>query len=149
MSAFCCACTSQKDDLPTVGYAEVVPLKYDNVHSFSEGLAAVFLNNQRGYIDKNGREITPLKYDDAENFSEGMAVVSLDGKWGFIDKTGNEIISLKYVYAKSFSEGLGVVSLDGLLLCEVFALHYNYPQLLGKKKGAYGYLPHPYAPLRP
>jgi len=34
----------------------VIPIKYDLVWPFSEGLAAVKLNGKLGYIDKEGKE---------------------------------------------------------------------------------------------
>jgi hypothetical protein len=67
---------------------EVIPLKYDDARSFSEGLASVNLNGKWGYIDKTGKEVIPFKYDDAWPFSKGRAEVKLDGEWFYIDKTG-------------------------------------------------------------
>ncbi|MDR2774431.1 MAG: WG repeat-containing protein [Tannerella sp.] len=67
---------------------DVIPLKYDNAGSFSEGLAEVELNGKWGCIDKRGKEVIPLKYDYIRSFSEGLAEVELNGKWGYIDKTG-------------------------------------------------------------
>ena len=86
---------------------------YDDVRSFSEGLAHVQLNDKWGFIDKTGKEIILFKYDDAEDFSEGLAPVELNFKWGFIDKTGKEVIPLKYDNAYSFSEDLDLVKLNG------------------------------------
>jgi uncharacterized caspase-like protein len=89
------------------GYGEVViPPKYWEVESFSEGLAVVKNLESRGwkygYIDKTGKEIVSLKYDDAESFSEGLAIVTTgefrnsNRKYGLIDKNGKEVIPLKY-----------------------------------------------------
>jgi hypothetical protein len=106
---------------------EVIPCKYDDAYSFSEGLALVnvggtreiseleydsntyilFYGGKYGFIDKTGAEIIPLKYDHADNFSDGLARVELDGKYGFVNKTGVEIIPVKYDYVESiFAEGL-------------------------------------------
>jgi hypothetical protein len=87
----------------------VIPLKYDLVDLFSEGLAKVTLNNKDGFIDQSGKELIPLKYDRVEWFSEGLAGVELNGKWGFIDKSGKEVIALKYLEAYPFDEGLAEV----------------------------------------
>ena len=65
----------------------VIPLKYDAVYPFWEGLAAVNIG--------------------AESY-EGGAVSG--GKWGFIDKTGKEVIPLKYDCVFSFVEDLAAVS---------------------------------------
>ena len=111
---------------------EVIPPKYDDAESFSEGLARVELNKKYGFVDKDGSEVIPLKYDYAETFSEGLAGVKLNGKCGFVDKDGREVIPLKYDNAESFSEGLsrvklnekyGFVDKDGR---EVIPLKYDY-----------------------
>jgi hypothetical protein len=90
----------------------VIPLKYDDVWSFTEGLAAVKVKNKYGYINKSGKVIIPLKYDMVWPFSKGLARVGLNEKWGFIDKNGNLI----YDYALPFSEGLAEVKLNGQIL---------------------------------
>ena len=69
----------------------IIPCKYDVATPFSEGLAAVVLNNKYGFIDKEGKDVIPLKYDlISSSFSEGLVSVMLKGKWGFIDKNGTE-----------------------------------------------------------
>ena len=84
---------------------------YTDYYGFSDGLAAVELNDKFGFIDKTGREVIPLIYDNAYSFSNGFAVVALNGKYGFIDETGREVIPFKYDGAKAFSEGLARVLL--------------------------------------
>jgi ribosomal protein L7/L12 len=91
---------------------EVIPCIYDDVRSFSEGLAAVERNGKWGYIDRTGREVIPFKYDDAKDFSEGIASVKFEDKYGFIDKSGREVIPFKYDGAYKFKEGLVNVCLD-------------------------------------
>ena len=78
-------------DLPVEKRLEIAK-KYDDVWSFSEGLACVKLNGKCGFIDKSGKEIIPCIYDVAYEFSDGLVGVELNGKWGFIDKSGKEII---------------------------------------------------------
>ena len=92
---------------------EVIPLKYDFVIGFKDGLTLVKLDGKSGYIDKNGKEVIPVKYDDVNYFSGGLARIELDGKYGYTDKTGKEVIPLKYDGAGDFSEGLAGVELDG------------------------------------
>jgi len=79
----------------------VVPAKYDEIGSFSEGLAGVRINRKWGYIDKTGNEVISPKYYAAESFFEGFAKVvePLPSPFGFrnpfvfdyIDKTGTEM----------------------------------------------------------
>jgi len=67
----------------------VIDCIYDDASPFTEGVAAVLLNEKFGYIDKNGTNITAFIYDDIyPGFYEGFAAVSIDEKWGFIDLHG-------------------------------------------------------------
>lgn len=99
---------------------EVIPIKYDYVYSFSEGLAAVQLDKKWGFIDKTGKEVIPLQYSEVYSFSEGVAWVSLpnfNGEhsprlFGLIDKDGNEVLPHDYVGVSSFSEGLARIRIN-------------------------------------
>jgi len=63
--------------------------QYQNVRSFSEGLAPVQANNGRwGYINNNKQWVIPPKFEDAQEFKDGRAAVKLNKKWGFINKRG-------------------------------------------------------------
>ena len=89
----------------------VIPAIYDETSCdcFSEGLAAVKLNDKYGYIDWKGTIVIPTVYEEANNFVNNMALVKLNGKMGCIDRSGNIIIPLLYDYFSDFSEGLAVV----------------------------------------
>src|SRR4051812_26422164 len=50
---------------------EIIPLIYDYVSYFSEGLAYVRLNAKYGYVDRTGKEVIPLVYKSAGIFNEG------------------------------------------------------------------------------
>ena len=90
-----------------------VPVKYDEVGGFREGLCKLVLNGKTGFIDKTTKMVIPMKYDDAINFSEGLAAVKLNGKWGFIDTKGKEVIALQYEDAKYFQENYVGVKQNG------------------------------------
>src|SRR5690554_21499 len=94
------------------GVEVIVPLKYDNVEHFSDGLAMVQLNNKWGFIDKTGKEVTPLKYDNTWDFSNGLAKVKINNKWGLIDKTGKEVTPLKYDATWAFPDDIVGVKLN-------------------------------------
>lgn len=87
-------------------YQTIVDAKYDDAQLFSEGYAAVCLNDKWGYIDENGKYLIEPMYDYAASFSEGKAVVGnimeevcqAGTEWeytekycelGFIDNQGN------------------------------------------------------------
>ena len=70
----------------------VIPCKYDDVYSFSEGLAKVKLNDKYGFIDKTGAEVIPCKYDNADGFNQGKAKVALNRKWKYVTKSGSYLM---------------------------------------------------------
>jgi len=90
----------------------VIEPLFDDAENFSEGLAAVCIDDGWGFIDKTGKVIIALEYDDANDFSEGFATVRvgdvLTGKWGVVDKKGNLVIppSFDDVSWDGFQEGL-------------------------------------------
>lgn len=72
---------------------EVIPLIYQDVNSFSNGLASVKKDEKWGYIDTNGKTLIDFQYEYATSFENGKARVAFgdDGKspkYFYIDKTG-------------------------------------------------------------
>ena len=110
----------------------VIPLCFDKVGSFSEGLARFERDGNWGYIDPTGAVVIEPKFPWANDFHEGLAKVQVtgrslgyDGRWGFIDKTGKIVIAPDYETAirggrnnigsddddgESFREGLALVT---------------------------------------
>lgn len=71
-----------------------IPNKYKRAEDFSEGMAAVTVDNRKwGYIDKTGEWVIEPQFSKAGSFSEGVAVVEKDSKWAVIDQEGNYIIN--------------------------------------------------------
>lgn len=91
----------------------VVPLVYDSVSEFSEGLARVS-NGEWGsaeyaFVDKTGKVVLDLgkTYQSVDSFSEGLAVVGdRNGKYGAIDQSGRLVIPMEYDWLYNFSNGL-------------------------------------------
>ncbi len=72
-----------------------IVIKLTRAFSFSEGVAAVWIGPQWGYIDKTGKIAIQPVFNDAYEFSDGLAVVQMGFQWGYIDKTGNMVIKLQ------------------------------------------------------
>jgi len=96
----------------------IVPLIYDEVRSFSEGLAAVRQGNRWGFIDKTGAVVVPIIYYEAWSFSDGLARVRLGDwwdesgiRWGFIDQTGGVVVPITYNDVTDFSDGAAIIRL--------------------------------------
>ncbi len=63
--------------------------RYQNVRSFSEGLAPVQATNKRwGYVNEKQQWIIQPRFEDAHEFKNGKAAVRQNGRWGFINKSG-------------------------------------------------------------
>ena len=81
----------------------IIPLCFDKVGAFSEGLARFERDGSWGYIDASGAVIIEPRFPWAEEFSEGLARVQMsgmplgyNGQWGFIDKSGGVVIPPDY-----------------------------------------------------
>ncbi len=75
---------------------EVIPTTYSWVSNFSEGAAAVMLNDKVGFINKNKTTVIPFEYDEAEPFINGLAIVGKKEKYGIINRTGETIVPIIY-----------------------------------------------------
>ena len=75
----------------------VIPGKYDDAGSFTEGLAPVKLKGKWGFIDKAGKTVIPINYDEVGLwFTGGLVPVKLNGQWGIVDNTGKAIVPAMY-----------------------------------------------------
>lgn len=97
----------------------IIKPKYQNAHSFYEGLAAVLSKNDKGifkwgFINKKGEKIIDFKFSrQPSSFSEGMAIVeNKNGKKGFIDMSGKVIIDPVYDYLTGFYKGIAIAKKD-------------------------------------
>jgi len=86
--------------------------KFIDAKGFSEGYAAVKIDEKYGYIDKAGKVVIKPQFDEAKLFKEGFAAIAIDDKYGLIDKKGNMILEPKFDESGSFTEGLVPVKLD-------------------------------------
>ena len=96
----------------------VVPMQYEAIGNFSEGLVVAAKDGKAGFIDAKGKVIVPFKYGQASRFSEGRAIVgkgdsntffmAFGTELGIIDKNGNEILSPtdKFRAISDFRNGL-------------------------------------------
>jgi hypothetical protein len=109
-----------------------VDFRFDGVHPFSEGLAAVQVGERWGFIDRSGRLVIPAEFEDGwatppggarggppiGSFREGLAAVYKDGTWRFIDAKGVTIPG-RFVKAAGGNYGFrdGVASVCGKNTC--------------------------------
>lgn len=82
--------------------------------SFSDGLAAIEIENRFGFIDRTGSFVIEPSlfgpYPVVPEFSEGLAVVRRkNDKYGFIDKKGRSALKQEFDRAENFENGLARV----------------------------------------
>ena len=103
-----------------------IPIKYDKIMDYENGLAAVYLNNLWGFINKNGDVIIPCNYEAVYTtfLGENILIRAKNGKYALIDKQENVVVSLDmysivnpfydgYAVASKSNEGNGVIDLLG------------------------------------
>lgn len=94
----------------------IVKAKYNAVHNFREGLAAVQMTDDAenalkwGFIDKTGAFVIPPRFSkEPTDFHEGLAVVQkTNGSMVYIDKKG-KVVSPEYALAEPFLRGTAFV----------------------------------------
>ncbi|MEA3423719.1 MAG: WG repeat-containing protein [Bacillota bacterium] len=91
---------------------------YENMDSYSEGLAPVELNGKWGYVDYFENVKIDFDFYGARPFSERLAAIQTNEnweypKWGYIDTSGGFVIEPAFIFVDSFSEGLAVAMKDG------------------------------------
>jgi len=106
---------------PPPSYEIVIEPHFSFVRDFSEGLAAVMLEDRLGYIDQAGRFMIPpllevdmlsLYREGAYQFTEGLARISIDRQWGYMDPAGKLLIPPQFDGAEGFSNGLARVEVE-------------------------------------
>ncbi len=81
---------------------------YEYVYDFSEGLAAVILNNYIGYINEALEVVVPFEYDRnpliQHQFYQGKAIAIKNGYYGIINNKNEIIIPFEYDYIQPNNE---------------------------------------------
>lgn len=86
--------------------------QYDQINSFSDGMAVVKANGLHGCINRSGKLVVPVNYKYmGEKYREGLIKFSNGGaSGGFLDVDGNIALEHKYRGFNDFSDGLVKVS---------------------------------------
>ncbi len=78
-------------------------------HQFSEGLAAVRVNDLWGYIDRSGNVVIEPQFDAAEAFVGGLAAIKVVDSWGRVNRDGDIVVTPQFDFLGRFSDGLARV----------------------------------------
>jgi len=84
---------------------EAIPLVFQEVRDFGEGVAPVKLGGKWSYIDPVGNTVIRPQLEAAMTFSEGLARVAVGGLCGFIDHSGAFVIEPQFATVYSFIRG--------------------------------------------
>jgi WG containing repeat len=106
--------------------AVIVPLCFEGVGNFSDGLAPFERDGRWGYIDASANIVIQPVFPWAEDFHEGLAhvqvtgtVLGYDGRWGYINKSGNVVIPPTSQRMMSDDDGEESAFHEGLAMVEV------------------------------
>jgi len=95
----------------------VIDPKFEDVESFSEGVALVSSDRaQAAFIDRNGDTLFSKTFSVfSRNFKEGLAPVQDYGskEYYYIDKNGHDVFARRFSQAYQFKDGLAVVIVNG------------------------------------
>ena len=93
----------------------VVPIKYQYIGIFDDGIAAITVDGKSGFMDSEGKEIIPPVYSYTGLFNaQGFTWVNkggkpragdgliIGGKFGIIDKKGTELVPVNYAHIGIF-----------------------------------------------
>ncbi len=93
------------------GYIDIsmryeIPMEYQEVNHFKEGLAVVKKGEWYGYLDKTGEMVIDPIFHDAMDFNEGHAVVEVNDYLGMINRNGEYIVQPAYEDLGNLENGL-------------------------------------------
>ncbi len=88
---------------------------FDSALPFSNGLAAVCVEEKWGYVNTAGEMIIAPAFEAAGEFSRnGLAPVQKNGRWGYVNKKGALVVNPQFDSAEAFgNESLALVCKDG------------------------------------
>ncbi|HEY8400214.1 MAG TPA: WG repeat-containing protein, partial [Cytophagaceae bacterium] len=92
---------------------KVIPVKYNKIGGFSEGVTMIRKKKKFGFADSTGKITIKPYYQNAGNFSEGLARVKMNGIYGYINKNNQFVIAPKFFVCKDFSNGRAEVTERG------------------------------------
>lgn len=96
----------------------VIPGRFEEARSFSEGLAAVRQDDLWGFVNTKGELAIKPQFKEVGDFADGLAPIArkkgLLGKaFGFVDTSGRVAIDYEYDEVGMFCDGLARAKKDG------------------------------------
>lgn len=94
----------------------IVPIIYDQIGEFQDGLAMIKLQGKLGFVNLSGKVVVPPIYDKVSEPSEGLIPVFIakNGIWNYVNYQGKTVINGKFLSAESFRNGYAIVEINEL-----------------------------------
>ncbi|GAB2628228.1 WG repeat-containing protein [Belliella aquatica] len=92
----------------------IIPSRFDEVNSFSEGLAAVKNMGKWGFINQQDQIVINPEFDAVGKFNRGFAIVKKNGKSQLINRTGEIIEGKDYDEILSLPDSYYITEKDGV-----------------------------------
>ena len=100
--------------LPAISIAQtaqlkvIVPMQYDIISGFSEGLSWAYNGDKWGVINMNNEIVFPFKYDRPGGACKNGKIL-IPGESAYYDAYGNKLFTYQGERASNFSEGYAVI----------------------------------------
>lgn len=78
---------------------------YDEIRNYSEGMAAVRVNDKWGYINEQGKEVCEIRYEAVGDFQNKLGVVEKEGKKCYLNLQGDEVAVTNFMNEEMIFEG--------------------------------------------
>lgn len=78
---------------------------YDEIRGYSEGMAAVRVNDKWGYINEQGKEVCEIRYEAVGDFQNKLGVVEKEGKKCYLNLQGEEVAVTNFMNEEMIFEG--------------------------------------------
>ena len=91
----------------------LAPMVYDQIGTFKNGLAAIRLNGNYGFMDMMGTVVVQPIYNKVGEPSDGLIPVFIakGAIWSYVDYQGNMILKDKFIKAGTFNNGYAIVTI--------------------------------------
>lgn len=111
---------------------EIVPIIYDELDLYSEGLAAAKIKGKYGFLDRKGKEVIAFQFDQVDGFNSlGLTLVKKKSNYGLINKKGVTIVPF------DFQEIIVLESVKLIAVCK--NNKWAFYSILGKQMSDFGY----------
>ena len=108
-----------------------VPITYDELREFHNGIAWFKIKDRYGLVNENGTELIPAQFEDAIGFYGNYALVKIRDRWGFINKKGRFVVEPAFTFDRlegAYGDVVWISSGDQSAVVDFDTPSFNPPQ---------------------